>query len=308
MQLAPPVRRTAARVRDRVEAVQAWFEGTFLGRIWQRLLEDEFLDRSVALAAKAFVSAFPAIIVVASFMPTSVRDSITSTLVHRMGVAGAGQRTIRDSLTTSDDVRRTTGVLGLIFTFYYVNSFVTALQRVYERAWKRPPPGAVTRYATGAAWLAALVAYFALLGGARAFIGGASIELFAPLALVLTVGVWTVSPWLMLRRHIRLRVLVPTGVLTGVAMAVYGASASLWMPRTISENQRQFGFFGVALALVTWLTGAATIILVSAHSGAVLAQEEGLAGRVIRGPDDTVLSARAPDRGSDSAVQVQPEA
>ena len=56
--------------------------------MWQRLVDDEFLDRSVALAAKAFVSAFPAIIVVASFMPESVRHSITSTIAHRLGVAG----------------------------------------------------------------------------------------------------------------------------------------------------------------------------------------------------------------------------
>ena len=128
MQLAPPVRRTAARVRDCVEAVQAWVDRTLLGRIWQRLVEDEFLDRSVALAAKAFVSAFPAIIVVASFMPDSIRNSILTTITHRLGVQG--DPTVHGALASTDDTRRTTGVLGLIFTFYYVNSFVTALERV----------------------------------------------------------------------------------------------------------------------------------------------------------------------------------
>ena len=34
-------------------------ERTVAGRLWSRLLELEFVDRSVALAAKAFVSFFP---------------------------------------------------------------------------------------------------------------------------------------------------------------------------------------------------------------------------------------------------------
>ena len=69
--------------------------------------------------------------------------------------------------------------------------------------------------------------------------------------------VWWITPWFMLQREVRLRVLLPTGIITGLASIVYTLSASLWMPRTVTENQRQFGFFGVALALVTWLTGTA---------------------------------------------------
>jgi uncharacterized BrkB/YihY/UPF0761 family membrane protein len=289
------MKRAAVAVRARVEAVQEWVEHTLLWTIWQRLLDDEFLDRSVALAAKGFVSAFPAIIVVASFMPPSVRDSILSTVTHRLGVSG--DKTVRDAMATSDDVRKTTGILGLIFTFYYVNSFVTALQRVYQRAWRRPPPRVVRRYATGAAWLAALMAYCALLGGFRVVVGGAPIVAFAPIAALATIAVWTLTPWLMLEQHVRFRVLLPTGILTGIGLAVYGGTASIWMPRTVSQNRAQFGFFGVALALVTWLTGAATIIVIGANTGAVLSEDRGWIGRFIRGGDDApALSERAPDR------------
>ena len=54
------------RLRRRSDAAQQWVERTILWRIWERLAENEFLDRSVALGAKAFVSFFPALIVVAS--------------------------------------------------------------------------------------------------------------------------------------------------------------------------------------------------------------------------------------------------
>ena len=111
--------------------------------------------------------------------------------------------------------------------------------------------------------------------------------------------VWTITPWLMLRRHVRFRVLLPSGILAGTSMAIYGSTASLWMPRTVSQNRAQFGFFGVALALVTWLTGAATIIVVSTNAGSVLAEDTGWIGRLIRGgADHPLLSDKAPEHAA----------
>ena len=75
MQLPAWVSATETRLRKRTEAVQTWVERTIWWRVWERVLENEFVDRSVALAAKAFVSLFPAIIVIAAFAPASVRDS-----------------------------------------------------------------------------------------------------------------------------------------------------------------------------------------------------------------------------------------
>ena len=67
--LRPPLDRAQARLdplRDRAERTLLW-------QVWNRMLEIEFVDRSVALAGKAFVSFFPLVIVVAAFMPPSVR-------------------------------------------------------------------------------------------------------------------------------------------------------------------------------------------------------------------------------------------
>jgi hypothetical protein len=35
---------------------RAWAERTISWRVWERMLENEFIDRGIALAAKAFVS------------------------------------------------------------------------------------------------------------------------------------------------------------------------------------------------------------------------------------------------------------
>ena len=59
-------------------------------------------------------------------------------------------------------------------------------------------------------------------------------------------------------------------------MAVYALSATVWMPNVVTRNEAQFGFFGVALALVTWFSGAAIGILIGACAGAVFAEDPGI--------------------------------
>jgi membrane protein len=273
-----------ARGRHTTEAARGWVERTILWQIGERLLENEFVDRSVALASKAFVSFFPTVIVAASFAPHSVRNSIFSAITRRTGVEGSALKTFKGAFATSDDVRRATGMLGLLFTIFYVNSFTTALSRVYMKAWRRPKTGRVSGYVTGVSWLIGIVAYLALVGALRAILGaGPQTAAFAVFALVAAVGLWWITPWLMLQRQVRLRVLATTAVITGVALTLYGASASLWMPRMIVKNQHQFGFFGVALSLVTWLSGAAIIIVVGACAGPVIANDQGPLGRIVRG-------------------------
>src|SRR3954471_23515907 len=104
--LPPWVLESTKRLRAQSDAAQRWAERTIFWRIWERLLENEFVDRSVALAAKAFVSLFPSLVVVAAFAPDSVRDSILNTLTHRLGLSGEGLTTVKGAFASSDDIRR----------------------------------------------------------------------------------------------------------------------------------------------------------------------------------------------------------
>ena len=93
----------------------------------------------------------------------------------------------------------------------------------------------------------------------------------------------------MLMGQVRWRVLVPTGVVTALAMGVYGLSAAVWMSSVVTRNEDQFGFFGVALALVTWFSGAAICVLIGACAGAVFAEDSGRVGAFIRGRESSLL-------------------
>ena len=135
------------------------------------MLEAEFVDRSVALASKAFVSFFPLVIVVAAFVPHDVRVSIFSTLTHRLGIQGHALAIAKESFATADQIRQAKGVLGLILTFFFASSFTTALQRVYLRAWRRPPAKKVGSYTRGPAWLAVMIGFMAMMGAMRGLLG-----------------------------------------------------------------------------------------------------------------------------------------
>src|SRR3954464_10540276 len=104
MHLPPSVARAETRLRRHLEALRSWVEKTLLWQLWQRLVENEFIERSVALAAKAFVSPFPALIRVAAFLPAAARNSVLSTMTRRLGLNGSSS--VRQAFAGSSEVRR----------------------------------------------------------------------------------------------------------------------------------------------------------------------------------------------------------
>ena len=147
----------------------------------------------------------------------------------------------------------------------------------------------------GPAWLVAVLVNMAVLGAlGRLLGGGAGLGLFLVVSLLVSCGFWWFTAWFLLLNQVRGRVLVPTGLITGVAMAGYAVSATIWMPQVVSRNEAQFGFIGVALALVTWFSGATICILAGAAGGAVLAEDDGPIGALVRGREPGLLVEGAP--------------
>jgi membrane protein len=287
---------TIEGLRAQVARLRALAMETLVGRVWVRMLEIEFVDRGVALAGKAFVSFFPLVIVVAAFMPEDIRNAILTTITHRLGLTGDALATAREAFASSDDVRRATGILGLVLTFFFANSFTTALQRVYLRAWRRPYSGNVGAYTRGPVWLLSMLAFLAVTGGLSELLGGGVGKgAFLVLSIVTSSCMWWFTAWFLLKGEVRWRALVPCGLITGIAMLGYAASARVWMPGVVTRNQEQFGFFGVALALVTWFSGAAICVIVGACAGPVIAEDRGRLGALVRGRERSVLVEGAPE-------------
>jgi membrane protein len=279
-----------ARGRGRSGLVLEWADATVIGRTWQRLLEIEFVDRSVALAAKGFVSLFPLLVVATAITPDAVRRSILDELSSRFGLSGESFDLVRDAFARPDQIKAATGLLGLLLTVLYAVSFTTALQRAYLRAWRRPSRGGLRDKGRGLAWLAGILAFIAVLGAVTRVLSGPPGTVATLLAgLGASSALWWWTAHTMLRGQVRWRPLLPGALLTGVGGGVYAAAASVWMPRVLENNVRQFGFVGVALSFVTWFVGFSFLIVLATAVGPPLCEGDGAVARWLRGPDDDVL-------------------
>lgn len=286
-------------LRSRARAVVGrgalWLETTPIGVLWSRLLEVEFVDRSVALAAKLLVSFFPLLVVAAALARDGVRQAIVSAVMERLGVSGPSLDMVQQAFASPDATRAATGILGVILTLAYAVSFTTALQRVYLKAWRRPSGGGVRNKGRGALWVGGMVVYIFVLATMRDLIGGSTGTVLTwTVSVLVGVLLWWWTAWLMLRGEVRWRPLLPTASVTGLGISMYALGADIWMPVTVSGNYAQFGAFGIALAFVTFFTGMAFVTVVGAVIGPVLAEADDRVGRWLRGGAATALDATAP--------------
>ena len=280
-------RTSAGRYAERLEA-------TVFGRLWSRLLEVEFVDRAVALAAKAFVSFLPLLVTVSALSPDSVRDDILAVFAHRFGVSGAAFDTVRKAFTSPEQTKTAAGVVGILITVAFAVSFTTALQRVFLRAWRRPPGGGARNKARGAAWLGALLVLLLLVAGAGAILQGPEGSVLAwAVGLLGSTSLWWWTARLMVRGEVRWRPLVPTAVVMGVGGWLYALAASVWMPISVTSQFAQFGAFGITQSFVTFFTGGALLLVLAAVLGPALADGDTRLGRWLRSGNPTALEAGA---------------
>ena len=288
---------TMAQAKETAFKVSGVLETTVLGRLWSRLLEIEFVDRSVALAAKAFVSLFPAIIIVTAITPDSVRKEVLDNMSRRFGVQGSAFDLVKQAFASPAATRAASGVIGTILTIAFAVSFTTALQRTYLRAWRRPPGGGAMNKFRGAAWVGGVLALILLISLVRKVLGVSSGQPLAWLVgLIGSTLLWWWTARLMTRGEVRWRPLLPTAVVTGLGSWIYTLAASVWMPSNVTKNFAQFGAFGVALAFVTWFTGLAFVIVVAAVLGPALSEGDDWLGRWLRRerPNELEDGARPP--------------
>ena len=98
------------------------------------------------------------------------------------------------------------------------------------------------------------------------------------------LALWTGAGWILLAGRVRLRLLAAGGLLTAVGFALLRRLSAVYLPTLVASNQQQYGLLGVAFTLYSWLSASAFIILVATVFGAVLAEDPGRLGQLLRGP------------------------
>jgi membrane protein len=275
--------RRLADLRRRVEPVLHMAQAGLPGRILGRLVEVRFLDRTVILAAQAFSAILPLFIVVATISPKPGGDSPGAFMARRLGLAAEDVSSLQSVVAPPSSARTSIGVIGVVLALLTATSFARALQRSYELAWRLPRAG------LRAAWrplalVIGLAVYVELL-----FLFGRLVRGVPAGTLLEDLGtfaggwaLWTGSGWILLGGRVPLRLLAAGGLLTAVGFTILRRLSAFYLPALVASNQQQYGLLGVAFTLFSWLSACSFIIVVATVVGAVLAEDPGRLGQLIR--------------------------
>jgi membrane protein len=275
--------RRIADLRRRIEPALHMAQSGLLGRTLGRLIEVRFLDRTVILAAQAFSAVLPLVIVVSTISPRPGGDSPGAYLARRLGLAADDVSSLQVAVAPPPSARASIGVLGVVLALLTATSFARALQRSYELAWRLPRAGLRAAWRTlalvvGLALYAELLFLFGRL--VRGVPAGTLLEDLVTFAAAWAL--WTGSGWILLGGRVRLRLLAAGGLLTAVGFGVLRRLSALYLPTLVASNQQQFGLLGVAFTLFSWLSASAFVVVVATVVGAVLAEDPGRLGQLIR--------------------------
>lgn len=243
--------------------------GRFALRVARDLGSLALIDRAMTLAAHAFTSIIP-ILIVAGALRSSLDADTRPIFAEHLGLDESTADILEKSLPGGAQELRATGVIGVILLVIAATSFARALERSLRTIWRTPSVS--IRFAWR--WLAALASVIiglALVVLTRIVVVGngllAVLEFLAE--MVLWAALWWIASWLVVNRGVTLRELLPGSLIAGVGFAVAGLVGRVVLPPLLADSASRFGVLGMAFTYIGWLLVLACILLISAVVGRV---------------------------------------
>ncbi|ROS26020.1 YhjD/YihY/BrkB family envelope integrity protein [Cellulomonas sp. PhB150] len=277
------------RVADwREQGVRFWesIRDTWVGRLLERIVRDlarlEVFDRAMTLAAQAFTSIVPLMLVASTLRPQ--HPGFGSIVADSLGLSDETRASLAGAVPASATALGSIGFFSIVVAIFSATSFSRALERVYLRTWDVPKPSVRTAWRWLVVILAVIVAVLVIAFTKSALSGAIWADvLVAVFQTVVWTAVWTVVPWLLLQRQVAPRVLVWTAALTAVCMGVLGVAGGIYLPIVMESGAHQFGILGLVFAYIGWLFAIALVIVATTVIGRACAESDGPLGRVVRG-------------------------
>ena len=244
--------------------------GRFALRVARDLGSLALIDRAMTLAAHAFTSIIP-ILIVAGALRSSLDADTRPIFAEHLGLDESTADILEKSLPGGAQELRATGVIGVILLVIAATSFARALERSLRTIWRTPSVS--IRFAWR--WLAALASVIiglALVVMTRiVVVGNGLLDALEFLAeIVLWTALWWIASWLVVNRGVTLRELLPGSLLAGVGFAVAGLVGRVVLPPLLADSASRFGVLGMAFTYIGWLLVLACVLLISAVVGRVL--------------------------------------
>jgi membrane protein len=251
----------------------------------RRFLDVEGTLQATVLAAQAFTSLIPFLVVGAAFGPGE--SDLSDRIIDRFDLSGSAARSVRQLFNSSGEVESAVTWVSIIILVLSALSFTRALQRMYQRAYGMPPTSWKEGW-RGLAWLAAFGAWLVVSSPVRGALEDVGGLLFA-IALSTALGfvVWLMTPRILLG-PVEWRHLLPGATVSAVLAALLTAASGIYIPILMTWSADRYGLIGIAFTFQSWLLASAFVIVIGAVVGAVTSER-------IREPavaDGTAMPAR----------------
>jgi membrane protein len=235
----------------------------------RRFIGIEGAQQATVLAAQAFTSLIPLMVVAAAFAPGS--SDLADRIVERFGLEGDSARSVRQLFASAGETESTITWISVIILVLSGLSFTRAIQRVFQRAYDRPPEG-LKDQRRGLVWVLCLAVWISLLSPLHESLEDAGGAVFAVLVATGTGFVlWLATPMILLGER-NWRRLAPGAIVSGTLGAILGAASSIYVPVLMDWSAEKYGLIGIAFALQSWLLVAALVVVVGATVGSVVVE------------------------------------
>lgn len=278
----------------RARALQFWesIRDTWIGRLLERIVLDlarlEVFDRAMTLAAQAFTSIVPLMLVASTLRPQ--HPGVGSIVADSLGLSDETRAALAGSVPAAATALGSIGFFSIVVAIVSATSFSRALERVYLRTWDVHKASVRTAWRWLAVILAVVVAVLVIAFTKSALNGGVLTLL---VQVVVWTGTWTVVPWVLLQRQVAVRVLVWIAVFTSVCLGVLGVAGGIYLPIVMESGARQFGVLGLVFAYIGWLFAIAFVLVATTVIGRACAESDSPIGRFVRGGRPVLTQASA---------------
>jgi membrane protein len=238
-------------------------------RSLRRFMQIEGAQQATVLAAQAFTSLFPFLVVAAALGPGD--DDLSDRIVERFALDGSAAESVHALFADKAEVESAVTWVAIVIVVLATLSFTRAMQRMFQRAYG-VEPGGIRDVWRGLAWLGGAVAWIAILSPLRdelKDVGG--IVVAVTVSGVTGFVLWLGTPSILLGT-IEWRRLAPGAVVTAGLGALVSVASAIYVPILMTWSADKYGLIGIAFSMQSWLLVMGFVAVVGAVVGAVASE------------------------------------
>ncbi len=281
------VTRTKARAGALSKRGQEWVDRQTPGSAagvaidaWRRYRAVDGPLQSALLSLYILVAIVPALLVMDEYLETDP-TALANHMVHHYGLSASTAELVRGVLVQDKTHELGSALFAIAGALFFGLSFGRVLQQVHTRAWRIAP---TPRQSDNARYAAALVGLYGLilllLVQLKELTGDLSWArlVVAPgwVALLTLYFLWV--PRMLTYRQIGLRDLLPGAALTAAGLVVVMLISSFVMEFWVNLYARDYGGFGVVMAIFFWIGFSSAVIVLAASLSPALAERRRVRG------------------------------